>query len=109
MTLTQDEAEKLARKLRPTSVHGLPEEVDPRDLQRLCNHILSGDMKREIENAARLEAMEAIQRGCQACEGTGYASQNVAPGQESECEYCGRPMDAIRSLIQPPAQKENWK
>lgn len=96
--MKQDEAEKLARKLLAGTCLTNRRANDIRDL---CNHILSGNHKCEIENAARLEAMEAIRRGCQACEGTGYASQNVAPGQESECEYCGRPMDAIHALITP--------
>ncbi|MDE2105702.1 MAG: hypothetical protein KGL39_51215 [Patescibacteria group bacterium] len=103
--MKQDEAEKLARRLQDI-IRAIGNNTFDDDVRALCDFILSGDMKREIKNAARLEAMEAIRRGCQACEGTGYASQNVAPGQESECEYCGRPMDAIRALIQPPAQKE---
>lgn len=49
MTLNQSEAEKLARELRCAGSYGV-NEVEL--IHQLCYHILSGDMKREIENAA---------------------------------------------------------
>lgn len=50
--MKQDEAEKLARRVlsRIKSLRALYD-IDE-DVEKLCNHILSGDMKREIENAA---------------------------------------------------------
>lgn len=53
--MTNDEAEKLARKLLPAdfnpSDYFLPR-ITVGDVRALCNHILSGSMKREIKNAA---------------------------------------------------------
>lgn len=39
------------------------------------------------------ECAQKVRYDCQACEGTGHADA------ETECEYCGRPMQAIRSLV----------
>lgn len=47
--MKQDEAERLARKLRPDDTD---EGLHYDDFRALCDYILSGDMKREIENAA---------------------------------------------------------
>ena len=50
---------------------------------------------REAEEAARREEREAcalqVRHDCSACNGTGHADA------ETECEYCGRPMHAIRA------------
>lgn len=52
--MKQDEAEKLARKVLPRkgapNNQWCPRRAD--ELRALCDHVLSGDMKREIENAA---------------------------------------------------------
>lgn len=48
--------------------------------------IIRQTMERLIREAAKV-----IRRECSGCEGTGYADE------ESECEYCGRPMRAILS------------
>lgn len=84
--MTQDEAEKLARwlydimKLSKADRHGVRDGV-----KSICNHILSGDMKREIENAAYINAANRCSNGRV---GKWCASQ-------------------IRSLIQPPAQQKD--
>lgn len=49
--MTNDEAMRLARDLMPRNA-GQSVLVTSADLRRLCHAILSGDMKREIENAA---------------------------------------------------------
>jgi hypothetical protein len=38
------------------------------------------------------EAMQHVRHECGACEGSGHADENT------ECEYCGRPMSAIHAL-----------
>lgn len=48
--MTQSEAEKLARQLKHVDPYALSS-LGP-EIGSLCDHILSGDMKREIENAA---------------------------------------------------------
>lgn len=48
--MTHDEAMKLARELKDADFDELHQF---RDLRALCDYILFGDMKREIENAAQ--------------------------------------------------------
>lgn len=86
MTLTQSEAEKLARTLRGllqierTTLDGVRDGI-----MMLCDHILSGSMKREIENAAYEQVARELY----------------------ECKWMNGPEAAkiVRALIQPPAQK----
>jgi hypothetical protein len=43
------------------------------------------------------ECATAIRQACAACGGTGAAHQS-GPDTWDECEYCGRPIAAIRAL-----------
>lgn len=54
MTLSQAEAEKLARQLKHVDPYALSS-LGP-EIGSLCDHIISGSMKREIENAAFKQA-----------------------------------------------------
>ncbi len=91
--MTKDEVEKLAREVRPSNKliaqKGKAFYEAGQKLQRLCDHILSGDYKREIENAAYERAARissfGFQRGLCAAE----IEQNIL------------------SLIQPPAQQKD--
>lgn len=88
MTNDEVEAEKMARALRPGDelpADWMLHNVTVGELRSFCDHILSGDMKREIENAAYRNA-RAILVGCDTI---------------SEAD------DKIYALIQPPAQKED--
>lgn len=58
--MKQDEAEKLARKLLAGTCLT---NRRANDIRNLCDYILSGDMKREIENAAYLRVLSAITDG----------------------------------------------
>lgn len=90
--MTQDEAEKLARLMRPQadtdSMTGIIRSSG--DLRALCDHILSGDMRREIENAALRRAAEVAEA----------AGMDGSPSQIKQ---------QVLALIQPPAQKEAQK
>lgn len=81
--MRQDEAERLARRINSHEC-GMIEYYD--NVEKLCRLILSVDMKREIENAA-------YERAIQQCGDVGQAGRVIAK--------------RIRSLIQPPAQKED--
>lgn len=51
---------------------------------------------RDAYNAGLQDAIEKIRHDCVACEGSG-----IMPGcdpDETECEYCGRPMSTVRTL-----------
>lgn len=75
--MTQDEAETLARTVKLSAGYELDGKVGD-----LCDHILSGDMRREIENAAY---------------------DRIA----LECERNGASLaKAIRSLMRPPAHDD---
>lgn len=101
IALTQSEVEKLARKLRSETL--LPRGADPivsgQDLRALCDHILSGDMQREIENAAYKRAADMV-------DDAGFHAASVGDACQGHFAICA---NRIRSLIQPPAQKENGK
>lgn len=84
--MTNDEAEKLARELK-ASAHI---SVFSGEITRLCDHILSGDMKREIENAAYRRTAEWIKGQCNGAIGAQLLAR-----------------DLLTALIQPLAQKEN--
>lgn len=84
--MKQEDVEKLARDLMPRNA-GIAVLVTSADLKRLCHAILSGDMKREIENAAIATVADEF---------------SDAFGDEAMVTF-------IRSLIQPPTQKENGK
>lgn len=105
--MRQDEAERLARKMRSETF--LPRGADPvvsgQDLRALCDHILSGDMRREIENAAyERAALESEANG-------NYRRHNEMYGESAGLKSDAATWIAkrIRSLIQPPAQKEKRK
>lgn len=58
---------------------------------------------------ARGEAdTEKIRQDCGACGGTGYSEAPILTGEYQhpgeECEYCGRPQDAIKDMPIPAAQ-----
>jgi hypothetical protein len=48
----------------------------------------------QIRRDALNDAINIVRHDCSACSGSGHA------GHDTECEYCGRPMQAIRAL--PP-------
>lgn len=93
--MTHDEAMKLAHKLK----NKLPFRSDVVDL---CDYILSGDYKRDIESAAFERCNQiAITRA-------GIASYDVSEDyQDGESAAARDIADEIRALIQPPVQKEN--
>ena len=72
-------------------------------------HIREAEQARE--RAVRQECIHAIREACENCEGTG-----IQPGSEQynefgraigdECEYCGRPIQAIEA-IRARAQQED--
>lgn len=51
--------------------------------------------------AAVKEAAKVIRAKCEACCGNGIGGANP-DGSAYECEYCGRPMRAVQSLIPTP-------
>jgi hypothetical protein len=51
---------------------------------------------RDAEKAGMEKAAVSVRAACGACEGTGHA------GDDAECEYCGRPMAAIRAVMDKP-------
>lgn len=94
--MRQDEAEKLALLLRPEDTD---EGLHYDDFRALCDYILSGDHKREIENAAFELAAELI-----ASTGVTMFEGNYEAAVKNRAWI----RNQIRSLIQPPAQqKEN--
>lgn len=52
------------------------------------------DIYREAWNAALDAAREKIRAKCGPCEGTGHEDAR----REPECQYCGRPREALSSL-----------
>lgn len=46
-------------------------------------------------DAAKEQAKQQVRYDCQACSGTGHADA------ETECEYCGRPMQSIAAMVRP--------
>lgn len=86
--MKQDEAEKLAREVRNElgRDQGENEPSFKADIVRLCDHILSGDMRREIENAAYRRAANKL------------ASHHYQTAHE-----------IVLALIQPPAEKDAGK
>ena len=78
-----ERAQELAQKLRPENTD---EGLCYDDLRALCDYILSGDMKREIENAAYRQAASIAASHVKRFNGLQIA-------------------EAIEALIQPPAQK----
>lgn len=109
--MTHDEAEKLAHICSERLNNG--RHVADEDIRVLCNHILSGSMKREIENAALyLPAntvtdlqLISIKRLLMALQGAHHADLIVRiNGEDHHFE-----VDWLKYLIQPPAQKENDK
>lgn len=100
--VTQDKTEKLARELQAQMRAAM--EATPGSkamlaflpVLNLCDHILSGDMRREIENAAYRRANSLVLKQC----GT--------EGDHADNALCAA-SDAIVALIQPAAQKEDWK
>lgn len=92
--MTHDDAECLARKLMPLPGNGYHgNALSPiEELCAICNYILSGDYKREIENAAYRRVADLVDdAGFHAA-----ASGNVCQGHFANCA------NRIRSLI-PPA------
>lgn len=83
--MTNDEAMKLARKLASFRYAYPAMEEDGR---KLAQFILSGDMQREIENAAYRKAASIAASHVKRFNGLQIAA-------------------AIEALIQPPAQKDN--
>ncbi|MDO8610970.1 MAG: hypothetical protein Q7R95_10600 [bacterium] len=57
-----------------------------------------------IINDTRQKDIGAIRAACIVCNGHGSHEQN---GELIECEYCGRPIDAIRALIKKEIQCES--
>lgn len=99
--MTQEKAERLAREI----ASGNPHYFDL--VKSLCNHILSGDHKREIENAAYERGYkQAVQDAtdAQPCTAENPREDAYQHGRFDGVMDYGR---AIRALIQPPAQKEN--
>lgn len=89
--MINDEAMRLARKVKshPGALGDFLCDID-----RLCDYILSGDHKREIENAAFERARKAVER----------AIFHVAPDQISS-DIVRATDRAISELRKPPAQK----
>lgn len=119
--MTHDEAEAIARKLKAMFADGMRSEEH--DMDALCDFILSGDHKREIENAAFERAAKKADHLGELCDVdcTRLALTDPETGAR-ECSLEVRGRDClctaqreqsnliavrIRSLIQPPAQKEN--
>lgn len=53
----------------------------------------------DVRAAALREAMERIQAECGCCGGSGH-DPGSTEANPMQCEYCGRPMYAIQSLMQ---------
>ncbi len=73
-----------------------------------CHRDLSVALKAvdQAAEATREACCVKIRADCQACEGTGYLAHNPESGPSGpydpdECEYCGRPIAAIRALKLP--------
>lgn len=51
-------------------------------------------------------AIAKVRHDCPACDGSGYAAytNNLEDDGTRECEYCGRPMAAIRALLPSDAK-----
>lgn len=58
-----------------------------------------------VRNATLEEAATAIRHECGMCSGTGFADQSG----DVECEYCGRPLAAIRALATHSGDGEGKK
>lgn len=106
--MTNDEAEKLARETltrmqRERTVSALSWD----DISLLCDHILSGSMKREIENAAYERAAKVAIDDAN----LGRADLDDPPLEAlafARVLAAERIANGIAALIQPPAQqKEN--
>jgi len=65
--------------------------IDPEDGEGVAALII-GEIK-NTETYIRGRCMEQVRAECGACSGTGHA------GDDAECEYCGRPIAAIRQMI----------
>lgn len=73
-------------------------ERNMRDCENVCRDALAADILAASEDAVRGEREEnclAIRAACSACDNGVYAES--PQGDAIECEYCGRPMAAIRA------------
>lgn len=106
-----DEAEKLARKILTTHSY--------KPVRAVCEYILSGSMKREIENAAFERAAKLVEQAAADPSDNEQLAEEAAEAFNSGSQYrqtSGRLKDwnaviakHVRSLIQPSAQKEDGK
>lgn len=104
MTITQSEAEKLARTARAlmgierTTLDGVRDGII-----KLCDHILTGSMKREIENAAFERAIKHVITVIEA-QPLGLFGERYEPEEAPiNRQYLA---NFMRNLIQPPVQPE---
>lgn len=95
--MRRDEAEKLARR-------GLddPTRFSVEDIDAICNHVLSGDHKRSIENAAYRQCVGIAERAR-----LGNWPGISADTRNANGEAVDQILHDIIALIQPPAQKED--
>ena len=100
---TMDEAERFIKANQRTAINILLKYNN--DVPVKITDTASGIDRLQSEAIAAAEAMReaccaAIRHECGPCNGTGHA-EGI---HEYECEYCGRPISAIRNL---PATLEN--
>lgn len=101
--MTNDEAMQMARKLSKRIYEnagslGTAPSDDASEIADLCDYILSGSMKREIENAAIKRAARAV---------ANMPASLFSGNYDAAVKNRAFIRNTIRFLIQPPAQKEN--
>lgn len=110
--MTNDEAERLARRVlcaHPDSMH--PTWMSMGALSdaamKLANYIVSGDMKREIENAAFERAAEHMDKRADNYRDTANSVKDdteIIPLLEASATASENGAETLRALIQPAAQ-----
>lgn len=99
--MTYDEAVKVARQVKLTVGWECGGHVGD-----LCDALISGDLKREIENAAYERAAKVAEEDAQRGR-EDLRDPSIEPLPGARVLAAVRIRETILSLIQPPAQKES--